>query len=137
MRTATGIGILLTFVMPLAALAEGGISVTTNAEARASGSSDASAEVHSVTSGGGTSRVEITTEVDGVRRTEVREQRVPTGRSVIINVSTSTKNVATDSKVRVEASARATSSVALPPGALRAWAEKFRTFLRSLFRFSY
>lgn len=68
----------------------GGISARSGATV--TGTSSASAEIHTVVEGGvgsGSSYVEITTEADGVRQTETRHYDIPRGSSVRINAATS------------------------------------------------
>ncbi len=145
MRNVLRKGAAITLFLPLFAYAEvlqttsvsssysGGVIVA--AEATSTGDSSASADIRATVGGGnGSVRVEVTTERDGMRQTEVRERNVSSGRPVSISISTSTKEEVTTPEARATEGGDATTSAERASGALRMWAENFRAFLRNFFR---
>ncbi|MBI5457960.1 hypothetical protein HY971_04540 [Candidatus Kaiserbacteria bacterium] len=111
----------------------GGVVVA--AEATSTGESSASADIRAtVRSGKGGVWVEITTEKDGVRRTEVRQGDVSPERSVTVSIATSSGAGVPAGEARATRGGNATTSAQRASGALRIWSENLRALLRNFFR---
>ncbi|MEY4747010.1 MAG: hypothetical protein RLZZ416_59 [Candidatus Parcubacteria bacterium] len=101
-----------TILFALAPLASFALTSVTSASASAQDGADASAAVQTIVTGGGTYRTEITTEENGVVRTEVQEGRVPSGARIEIHIATSTPSMRIDERLRADTSASSSRETA-------------------------